>query len=34
MGKLQSFEDFLTTQSIHVPVWGFIFNLLLAAILV
>jgi len=33
MGNLQSFEDFLTTQSIHVPVWGFIFNLLLAAIL-
>jgi len=33
MGKLQSFEDFLTTQSIHVPVWGFIFNLLLAAML-
>jgi len=33
MGNLQSFEQFLTTQSIQVPVWGFIFNLLLAAIL-
>ncbi len=33
MGKTQTFQEFLTTQSVQVPVFGFIFNLVLAAIL-
>lgn len=33
MNKLQTFQEFLTTQSVQVPVLGFIINLLLAAIL-
>mgnify|MGYP002625522811 CR=1 FL=1 len=33
MGKIQTFEQFLTTQSVQVPVWGFVFNLFLAAVL-
>lgn len=33
MGKIQTFEEFLTTQSVQVPVWGFVFNLFLAAVL-
>lgn len=31
--RLQAFQDFLTTQSIQIPVLGFIVNLLLAAAL-
>ena len=33
MNKFQSFQEFLTTQSVQVPVAGFIFNLFLAALL-
>ena len=33
MDKLQSFEQFLTTQSVEVPVVGFVINLILGAIL-
>lgn len=33
MGKVQSFQEFLTTQSVQVPVLGFVFNLAMAAIL-
>ncbi len=33
MNKIQTFTQFLTTQSIQIPIWGFIFNLILAAIL-
>ena len=33
MDKIQTFETFLTTQSIQVPVWTFVFNLLVAAFL-
>ncbi|NIR47300.1 DUF4956 domain-containing protein [candidate division KSB1 bacterium] len=33
MGKSQTFQDFLTTQSLQVPVGGFVLNLVLAAIL-
>ena len=33
MNKIQTFEQFLTTQSVQVPVWGFILNLALASIL-
>ena len=33
MNKLRTFEQFLTTQSIQVPVWGLVINLLLAAAL-
>ncbi|MFQ5638050.1 MAG: DUF4956 domain-containing protein [bacterium] len=33
MGKSQTFQEFLTTQSVQVPVLGFVFNLVLAAIL-
>jgi uncharacterized membrane protein YhiD involved in acid resistance len=33
MGKAQSFQEFLATQSVQVPVWGFVFNLVIAAIL-
>ncbi|MCK4752352.1 MAG: DUF4956 domain-containing protein [Planctomycetes bacterium] len=33
MGKLETFERFLTTQSIHVPVWDLIINLILTAII-
>ncbi|MCB0338113.1 MAG: DUF4956 domain-containing protein [Bdellovibrionales bacterium] len=33
MNKAQSFQDFLVTQSVHVPVVGLAFNLLLAALL-
>lgn len=33
MGKSQSFQEFFTTQSVHVPVMGFVVNLLLAATL-
>ncbi len=34
MNKLgKTLEQFLTTQSVQVPVWGFIINLILAAIL-
>ena len=28
--RLQTFQDFLATQSVSVPIWGFIFNLILA----
>ena len=31
--QLQAFQDFLATQSIQVPIWGFILNLVLAAVL-
>ena len=33
MGKLETFQQFLTTQSADVPVWGLIINLLLTAML-
>ncbi|MCG8608886.1 DUF4956 domain-containing protein [bacterium] len=33
MGKAQSFQEFLATQSVQVPVWGFVFNLVIAAVL-
>jgi len=33
MNKLQTFQEFLATQSIQIPIAGFIFNLFLAAIL-
>lgn len=33
MNKFFTFEEFLTTQSLHVPVLGFVFNLLLTAFL-
>ena len=33
MGKTQTFQEFLTTQSVQVPALGFILNLILAAIL-
>ncbi len=33
MGKIKTFEEFLTTQSVKIPVGGLIFNLILAAIL-
>ena len=33
MNRFQIFQQFLTTQSAQVPVWGFVLNLLLAAIL-
>lgn len=33
MGKFQSFQEFLTTQSVQVPLMGFIVNLLLVALL-
>ena len=32
-GKLQTFQDFLTSQSVDIPVVGFLTNLLLAAAL-
>jgi len=31
--KLQALQDFLTIQSINIPLWGFIFDLILAAVL-
>lgn len=33
MNKLQTFSEFLASQSVEVAVWGFVVNLLLAAIL-
>lgn len=33
MNRLQTFQQFLATQSFQIPVWGFILNLFLAAIL-
>lgn len=33
MNKLQTFEQFLTTQSVQVPVWGLIINLLISIVL-
>jgi hypothetical protein len=33
MNNYQSFKEFLATQSIHVPIWGFLLNLILAALL-
>jgi len=33
MNKIQSFEQFLTTSSVKVPIIDFIFNILLAALL-
>jgi len=33
MNKFQSFQEFLTTQSVQVPIWNFIFNLILATLL-
>jgi uncharacterized membrane protein YhiD involved in acid resistance len=33
MGKVQSFQEFLTTQSVHVSLVDFIINLLLTAVL-
>jgi len=31
MGRLESFQQFLTSQSVHVPEIGFALNLVLAA---
>ncbi len=33
MNRMQTFQQFLATQSVQVPVFGFILNLLLAALL-
>lgn len=33
MNKFQTFQEFLATQSVQIPIAGFIFNLFLAAIL-
>lgn len=33
MNRIESFEQFLSTQSAHVPMWGFTLNLALAALL-
>lgn len=33
MNKIQTFEEFLTTQSVKVPVYDFIINIVLAALL-
>jgi uncharacterized membrane protein YhiD involved in acid resistance len=33
MNKYQTFKEFLATQSIHVPIWGFLLNLILSALL-
>ena len=33
MNKIQTFQQFLATQSVQVPIWSFVFNLLLAALL-
>ena len=33
MNKLRTFQEFLTTQSIQVSVWGFVLNLIIAAFL-
>ena len=33
MNKIETFENFLTTQSIHVPVFDFVLNLILAIML-
>lgn len=33
MNRLQTFQQFLATQSVQIPVLGFVFNLFLAAIL-
>jgi hypothetical protein len=33
MGQIQTFEQFLTTQSVEISLWGFVVNLFLAAIL-
>jgi len=33
MGKIQSFNEFLTTQSTQVPIFSFVSNMLIAAIL-
>ena len=33
MNKFQTFQEFLTTQSVQVPVLGFVFNLFMATVL-
>jgi uncharacterized membrane protein YhiD involved in acid resistance len=33
MQKLQTFQDFLATQNVQVSIWGFMINLILAALL-
>jgi uncharacterized membrane protein YhiD involved in acid resistance len=33
MGRNQTFQDFLVSQSVEISTWGFVINLLLAAIL-
>lgn len=33
MNKIQTFQEFLTTQSVQVPIWGFMLNIALAAVL-
>lgn len=33
MNRLQTFQQFLTTQSFQIPVWGFLLNLILSAVL-
>ena len=33
MNKIETFQNFITTQSMAVPVWSFLFNIILAVIL-
>jgi hypothetical protein len=33
MDQIQTFEQFLTTQSLTIPLWSFVINLILAAVL-
>lgn len=33
MNKIQTFQEFLATQSIHVSIWGFVLNLIITALL-
>ncbi len=33
MDKIQTFQEFLATQSLQIPIWGFVINFFLAAIL-
>ena len=33
MNRFQTFQEFLTTQSVQIPILGFIFNLIIAGVL-
>jgi hypothetical protein len=33
MNQFETFKEFLTTQSVQVPIWGFVINLFLTALL-